>query len=262
MDNCRNNAETRFADAGLALLMDLSAESDGNMLWEEYCVSNCVMSPELDNQCRHQIQKAVRRSKRHSRAMGFLKTASQLAASLAVILFLTVSLITSVEAIRIPVLNFILKHSPRATAILFQSSSAPSQTQLEELCSILKYSAPEEYALEIERIYRDEYTVPPTVTSVFMAFQDENEALLSIHVSPAEGSWSVDTEDAIVTQMTLEGQRAILIEKPPSMQVLWINETQHLVYHVTASSMEKTDFMQYATSLAKETKNSNAGLKE
>lgn len=262
MDNCKNNAETRFADAGLALLMDLSAESDGNMLWEEYCVSNCAMPPELDNHCRHQIQKAVRRSKRHSRAMGFLKTASQLAASFAVILFLTVSLITSVEAIRIPVLNFILKHTPRATAILFQSSPTPSQTQLEELCSILKYSAPEGYTLEVEHIYRDEYTIPPTVTSVFMAFQDENDALLMIHVSPAEGSWSVDTEDAVVTQLVLEGQKAILIEQASRIQMIWINETQKLFYHVTADTMEKTDFMQYVTLLAKETKNSNAGLKE
>lgn len=262
MDNCKYNAETRFADAGLALLMDLSAESDGNMLWEEYCTSNCAMPPALDIQCRRQIQKAIQKNKWHSRAIRFLKTTCQLAASFAVILFLVVSLVTSVEAIRVPVLNFILKHSPHATAILFQSSSTSSQTQLEELCSILKYSAPEGYILEVEQIYRDKYSVPPTVTSVFMAFQDENDAILTIHVAPAKGSWSVDTEDATVTQLELSGQEAILIEKHPEIQIIWVNKTQELFYHITADSMEKSDFMQYVTMLAKETKNSNGGLNE
>lgn len=262
MDNHRDHAEMQFADAGLALLLELSTESDGELLWEEYASSHCVMPPALDQKCRSQIQKTIHINKRRRNATHILKSVGQLAASLAVVLFLTVSLITSVEALRIPVLNFILKHSPRATAILFQSTATPRQTQLEELCSILKDAVPEGYVLEVEHIYRDEYTVPPTVTSVFVAFQNEDDALLTIHVSPAEGARSVDTENAEVTQMELEGQRALLIEKPPGIQVLWINETQQLVYHVTASTMKKTDFMNYATMLAEETKMSNAGLKE
>ena len=262
MDNFRNNAETNFADAGLALLMDRSAESDGDLLWEEYCSHNCTMPLELDIQCQRQIQRTIRKSRRHSCTMRFLKTAGHLAASLAVILCLTIPLITSVEAIRIPVLNFFLKHSPRATSILFQNPSPPSQTQLEELCSILKFSAPEGYTLEVEHIYRDEYTVPATVTSVFMAFQNANDDLLSIHVSPAEGSRSVDTENAVVTQLTIEGQKALFIEKSPEFQVLWINEPQKLLYHVSVGSMNKADFMNYIKTLAKDINNSNAGLKE
>lgn len=262
MDNHRNHVETNFTDAALALLLERSAESDGERLWEEYCACDCKVPPVLDNQCRQKICKTIRKRKVYSNTVHLLKRTGQLAASLAIILFLTFSLITSVEAFRIPVLNFILKHSPRATAILFQSSSTPRQTQLEELCSILKYSAPEGYTLEIEHIYRDEYTVPPTVTSVFMGFQDENNALLTIHVSPAEGSWSVDTENAAVTQLILEGQKAILIEKFPEFQMLWINDTQKLLYHITAGSMNKTDFLNYVTLLSKETKNSNSGLIE
>lgn len=262
MDNHRNNAETQFTDAGLALLLDWSAESDGELLWEEYCTSNCTMPLDLDIQCRKQIQKTIQKNSRHTFMMRFLKTAGHIAASLTVILCLTVSLITSVEALRVPVLNFILKNSPRATAILFQSSTTPGETQLEELCSILKFSVPEGYTLEMERVYRNEFTNPQTVTSVFMAFLDANENLLTIQVSPAEGSWSVDTENAVVTHRTLEGQNAIFIEKSPEFQVLWLNETQNLFYHISASSMEKADFENYVITLAKEIRYSNAGLRE
>ena len=56
-----------------------------------------------------------------------------------------------------------------------------------------------------------------------MAFQDENDAILTIHVAPAKGSWNVDTEDATVTQLELSGQEAILIEKHPEIQIIWVN---------------------------------------
>ena len=260
MDNHRNHVETNFTDAALALLLERSAESDGERLWEEYCASDCRMPPVLDNQCRQKICKTIRKNRVHSNTVHLLKRTGQLAASLAIILFLTVSLITSVEAFRIPVLNFILNHSPRATAILFQNSSSSSQTPLEELHGIVKLFVPEGYTLEVEHIYRDEYTDPPTVTSLFMAFQNTSDDLLTIHISPAEGARSVDTENAVVTQLMLEGQKAILIEKFPEFQMLWINETQKLVYHITASSMNRTDFMNYVTLLAKETKHSNSGL--
>lgn len=262
MDNHRNHIETNFTDASLALLLERSAESDGERLWEEYCTSECRMPPGLDNQCRQKICKTIRKSRVYSNTAQLLKRTGQLAASLAIVLFLVVSLITSVEAFRIPVLNFILNHAPRATAILFQNSSAPSQAPLEELCGIVKLFVPEGYTLAVEHIYRDEYTDPPTVTSLFLAFQNPDDDLLTIHITPAEGTRSVDTENAAVTQLILEGQKAILIEKFPEFQMLWINDTQKLLYHITAGSMNKTDFLNYVTLLAKETKNSNSGLIE
>lgn len=260
MDNHRKHIETNFTDAALALLLERSAESDGERLWEEYCASDSSMAPALDNQCKQKICKTIRKSRMYSNTTHLLKRTGHLAASLAIVLFLTVSLITSVEAFRIPVLNFILKHSPKATAILFQNSSPSSQTPLEELLGIVKLFVPEGYTLEVEHIYRDEYSDPPTVTSLFMAFQNTGDDLLTIHISPAEGTWSVDTENAVVTQLMLEGQKAILIEKSPEFQMLWINETQKLLYHITAGSMSKTDFLNYVTLLAKETKYSNSGL--
>ena len=191
-----------------------------------------------------------------------LKSAGKTAACVALILCLTVSLITSVEALRVPVLNFLLKHSPRATTILFQHSATQSQTQLEELLCILKSNTPTDYALVMEQIYRDEYADPPVIRSVFLAFQNAEENLLMIQVAPAEGTWNVDTEDAALTPMTLEDQQALLIEKDTQIRVLWINETQGLLYDISAHAMEKTDFMNYVTSLAEDILYSNAGLLE
>lgn len=186
----------------------------------------------------------------------------QTAALFTLLLFLTVSLVTSMEALRVPVLNFLLRHSPRATAILFQQTPTQKETQLEELLGILKHSVPEGYQLEVEHIYRDEFFNPPVITSVFLAFQNADEELLMIHVAPAEGTWNVDTEGASVTQMTLEGQKAILIEKAPEMRVLWINDIQGLVFDISASSMDKSEFMDYVTILAEKIRYSNAGLEE
>lgn len=262
MDKRRSKVETDFADAALALLMDWSAESDGEQLWDEYCTAEQQMPPELDAICRNRIQKYAKRSRRRGGFVRMLKTSGQAAACLAIILFFAISLITSVEALRVPVLNFILKHSEQATAIIFQHEPTQKETQLEELLNILKESAPEGYSLEIENIYRDNYSNPPVITSIFMGFQDAGSNLLSIHVTPAEGTMNVDTEDASVTRITLEDQYAMLIEKAPEIRMIWINETQGLLYSVTASAMEKADFMEYVAILAHETRYSNAGFTE
>ena len=260
MDERRNQVETDFEDAVLALLMDWSAESDGEQLWDAFYSTEQQIPPDLDVRCRNQIQKYTKRSRRHARLVRCLKTSRQVAACLAIILLLTISLITSVEALRVPVLNFFLKHSPRATTILFQQP--PQECPLEELTGILKCYVPKGYTLELEQINRDEYYSPPVVTSVFLAFQDPDDNLLTIHVCPAKGTWNVDTENASVKEMILEGQQAVLIEKPPEISVLWLNKTQGLFYSVTASNMEKSAFMEYVTVLAQETRYANADLSE
>lgn len=260
MDERRSRIETDFADAALALLMDWSAEDEGDWLWEEYCTDEQQMPPELDTRCRSLIQTHTKKIQQKTKFLSCLKAAGQTAACLGIILFLTVSLITSVEALRVPVLNFFLKHSPRATTILFQQP--PQESPLEELQGILKFYVPEGYTLELEQIHRDEYYSPPVVRSIFLAFQDQDDNLLTIQVCPAEGTWNVDTEDASVTKMMLEDQQAVLIEKSPEISVFWLNKTQGLLYSVAASHMEKSDFMEYVTLLAQETRYANAGLSE
>ena len=116
--------------------------------------------------------------------------------------------------------------------------------------------------LEVEQIHRDKYTDPPVITSVFLAFQNADDNLLTVHVAPAEGTWNIDTEDASMTPMTLEDQKAILIEKTPEIRVLWINDAQGLFYDIYAGSMERTEFLNYVTILAEEIRYSNAGLTE
>ena len=262
MDNRRISLEDHFSDAALALLMDSNAEAEGELLWEQYGGCRPEFPKELDENCQNRIQKTIAKKSKHAILARAGKRVLQVAASFVLVLFLTVSLITSVEALRVPLLNFLLKHSPRATTILFQQSPTQSQTQLEELLCILKTNAPTNYVLEVEQIHRDKYTDPPVITSVFLAFQNADDHLLTVHVAPAEGTWNIDTEDAIMTPMTLEDQKAILIEKEPEIRVLWINDAQGLFYDIYAGSMEKTEFLDYVTILAEEIRYSNAGLTE
>ena len=262
MDDIRRNLEDRFSDAALALLMDGFSEVDGQALWDQYQASEQTMPQDLDQRCQRQMQKTLARQQKKASWFRTRKLVSQTAASLVLVLLLTISLVTSVEALRVPVLNFLLKHSPRATTILFSEPPAQSQTQLEELVCILKSNVPKNYTLELENIYRDEYLDPPVITSVFLAFQDADENFLLIQVSPAEGARNIDTEGAAITQMTLVDQRAILVEKAPEIRILWINDTQGLVYDIYAGAMEKSDFLDYVTQLAEEIRYSNAGLIE
>ena len=262
MDERRNNLEDRFSDAALALLMDRFAEDDGEALWQQYLTGSQPMPQDLDQRFQKQIQKALSRQLRETYRIRTRKLVLQMTAALTLVLLLTVSLVTSVEALRVPVLNFLLKHSPRATTVLFTHAPSQRHTQLDELLHILKSRVPEDYTLELERIYRDESAEPPAVTSVFLAFQNADHHLLSIQVAPAEGVRNIDTEDAEITSMTLAEQKAILMEKAPEMRVLWINDAQGLVYDIYAGSMEKSDFLDYVTILAEEIRFSNAGLSE
>lgn len=59
MDNQRTILEDRFTDAALALLMDCSAETDGELLWEQYHACGQTMPPELDQACQKQTKRAI-----------------------------------------------------------------------------------------------------------------------------------------------------------------------------------------------------------
>lgn len=262
MDDRRKQIETQFSDAALALMMDDFAEEEGKQLWEAYCEEECCMPAELDARCSSQIQHTIDKTSHQSAVRKRWKSAGRAAACLVVLLCLAGTLVSSVEALRVPVLNFIIRHAPQYTSFLFGEAPGSSLTRLEELLSILKISVPDGYTLAAEHIHRDEFPDPPSVHSVFLAYQDADENILMINVAPAEGTLNIDTEDATITKIILAEQEAMLVEKAPEIRVLWINDAQNLYYDVYASNMEKSAFLEYVTPLSEKILYSNAGLSE
>ena len=247
MDERKMQVMEDFGDAALALMLEEQAEADGMALWEAYCRQNDPMPEPLDNACRKAVAKTLRKSHKHM----LMGRALRCSAMLAACLVLVTTLIFSVEALRVPMLNFILTHGGASTVLRFQEREGWEETPLEEIRYILDTTVPDGFVLEIEN------SDSPSRLGRFYCSDDAGT--LQIVIIPAMGSMSLDADEGQITEFTLAGHDAILVESD-DLQAMWINKTQKLFYTVTASSMEKTDFLQFVEILAEKTTYSGAGL--
>ena len=119
-DNRLKILEDEFGDAALNLLLDEYSAYHGAQLVEEYQTQEKGnwFPEELDKACRKRIQQKIHRQR-------LQKTASHCAKAaviMIVCLCLSITMILSVEALRIPVLNFCLVRFPRFSQVLPQAS--------------------------------------------------------------------------------------------------------------------------------------------
>ena len=247
MDERKKKVMEDFGDAALALMLEEQAEADGKALWEAYCEHIEPMPQSLDKTCRKVMAKVIRRSHKHM----LMGRALRCSALLAACLVLVTTLVFSVEALRVPVLNFILTHGGASTVLRFQERESWEETPLEEMRHILDITVPDGFVLEIEN------SDSPSMLGRFYCSDDTGT--LQIVIIPAMGAMSLDADQGQITEFTLAGHDAILVESD-DLQAMWINKTQKLFYTVTASAMEKTEFLQFVEILAEETTYSAAGL--
>jgi len=247
-----NELQQRFADAALELWMEEYAQAEGYRLLEAYRQesSDTARSEALDAHC----QKTIRKANQRMLIGSTLKRAARTAACLLIMLMLAFPMAMSVEAFRIPVMNFILKEGKGFTAVSFTQNTS-SFSALDYLREVIWEAVPDGYQLSAENVHTDKYMGNETVTSLFVRFQNEKEHFFVISVTKAKGTISIDTDDADITTMELSGQQAVIVAKEDEIRAMWINEDQGQVYDVVGYGTGPDAFWECVHKLSKSTYN-------
>ena len=227
-----------YEDATLKLLMDEYAEADGERLWREFQEAEEKgevrdVPEELDKKCQKIIKDSFAKKRwRESVRQGLCKT-GKVAIIVLAMLTLSSTLVLSVDAIRYPVINFFLQNSDRYTAITMNEENAEVSEATESIHENIAHIIPEGYELTREEITNLGYA--------YLRYANAAGDKISIDIGSNLGQVYVDTEDAKVTDIDINGLAGLCVEKD-GLRVIWLDDTADILYDVYASNLSETDF--------------------
>ena len=245
-DKHRQQLVEEYEEVTLKLWMDEYAEREGERLWQEYQEANergevPEISEELDKKCKDLIYSSFRKEKRKQAISHFARSVSRIAACLCIILFCSSVVVLSVDAFRIPVINFFLNIENRYSSLSFDEEISTDASRIDKLKQLSSIAIPTEYNLIIQEIYES--------GSAFICYQNDCNEKITILVNPADGEFNYDTENATQTEMELCGHEAFFVEKD-GFRVIWLNAEEDLIYELFANGMDIDSFWKLAFLLA------------
>lgn len=243
-----NEVYERFLDATAELVMEQYAVSVAEA-WDSPAAEQIEIPEALDKRCRGLIRKKLSKE-RHTR---FAKRATRfaVAAMLCVVMLFGVAgiLFTTVEAVRIPIINFFISQRDgyiEIGGIADQTiPAANSQTMGTDsaLAERLSKLMPEGYmAVQSGSAETDNFAV-----------LYENNAGDSIYfcIDPYDGMLHVDTESVVSTEKLKIGDcNAVLVEKV-GYQLLWLDEKVGMVYQLSADALTREEIVDLAKNIGK-----------
>lgn len=230
----------QYDDAAFALLMDEYAEEEGARLMAEFEAAQAAgqvpqMPPELDEQCRRMIRRDRAKKRGKQAVRSFRKVAVKAAVAVLVFIGLMTTVVMSVDALRVPVLNFILTlHDD------FSSFNNGDEYQSTPSTDPLAVLLPDEYVqiyhnVSSQGYIASTYETPEGATFELMSFAYDSSGVF-------------DTANSTYSTIFLTSVEAHLFEGN-DLQVLWTSLDGSTIYHVKATDMDKEVFIQICCDL-------------
>lgn len=246
IDKRRERLIEEYEEAAIRLLMDEYAEIEGEALWQEF--EKAVADGEvpdvpkdLDEKCRKLIDSSFSKQRRKHTLIRTTTAIARFAACFCIILGLTTVTVLSVDAFRIPVLNFFMEISSKYSSVSFDESDTTTDIHNHILERVSGAPISEGYQLAAQNMYDD--------GTISFLYQNENGYLITLEVRPSQGKLYYDTEDATQTDKELCGHSAIFIEKD-GFRIIWTNETQDVTFDLFSNGLEENAFWKLAYYLA------------
>ncbi len=246
-DERKDKLLRQYEEAALALLMEEYAETQGEGILQEYDAASArgeiePMPEALSDQCRQLIDRAYEKKKTRGICKRIAKAAA-MAAVVAMALFgIATATVLSVEALRVPVLNFILDQGGKFAFVNVGYSNPSREKQYKALLKTVQANAPKDYTLT-----ETPATDKPTLLIKMLNSEDE---MLVVCVSPESGQTKVDTEGAVIEKVDLNGKTAYLIIEE-GLYIIWHDDAKELILSVYAQNLSPDDFWKLVNALAK-----------
>ena len=243
-DKHRQQLLEEYEEAALKLWMDEYAELEGERLWKEYQEAEengevPEIPEELDKKCKRLIHSSLKKKKQAFAQ--FMRSASRIAACLCIILVCSSAVVLSVEAFRIPVINFFLRLENRYTSLSFSNPIVNAESRADDIKQLSDIAIPSDYNLVLQNVYENGKLV--------FGYENDNNEVITIKVSPANGILNYDTENVHQKEMQLCGHTAFFVEKE-GFRVIWLNAEEDLTFDLFADGLNEDLFWELAFLLA------------
>lgn len=245
MENPKISETTRekLEDAAVSVFMEqyakaLDAGIDKKM---EECAED-VFPPELEKRCRALIQREYAKEqsrKRRKSALRVLRSAAVVAVAL---LSLCSVLFMTVEAFRLPVINFFVQKTER----YWQISGQENADMIPEVFN------PED---PLSGVIPDEFVLTNTLGSwdggrLSVDYVNANGATISFLATQAMDNIEIDTEDASAKPHTVLGYNAIKAVEKDYIRITWLDEEKSKVFTLLATNTSEEIIEIYAETVA------------
>lgn len=237
--NRREQLQDRYEDALFALLMDDIATIEGQKAEEEnrrlQSDPSAAVPEELDRRC---IQLIRRHSaKQKARAAGRFTVRAikrvAMAAGIAAILFTTA--FAASETVRVHTLNLMVQVFETNTEFRFSGSSEQTLLQLNVGWLPDGYSLIDQGKDSVE---------------VWYDYQNAAKDYLTINCCQTDGLVaSIDTEDADVEYIQIQGSKAMLVQKGTESQLVWSANQNSVFVGIVGSNLSRADIIHIANEL-------------
>lgn len=245
--NRNERLQEQFENAEKALLMDEYAEAKGEQILKEFEKAKengeaPAFSDDLDAKCQKLIRQAFLKRRLGEFWNQFSKKVVKAAAVILILAGMASITIVSVDAFRIPAINFLLEYWPRSTTIVFGSDGETGYSEGTVQEGPLAGLLPDSYFVIESSQFED----------FIWSYVYENDAGNSLYysASSAETTISVDTENAVrAEEVKLLNYNAFFVEKE-GYTIIWANPNVSAVFTLYADGMDYEQFIQLAEDLA------------
>lgn len=231
----------QYEDASFALMMSNYAEQEGNRLLQEFDEAKArgevpPVPAELDAKCRKLIHKAYEKERNKERMRKFLHFVGKTAAIWFVAIGISATLVLSVEALRTPVINFIVEQHEKFTTIHLgkDPSSTPSTQPTTNSSTNTQGGTPLDGMLP-DGYNALQYNIRDNGT--FVAYY-ENEIGDSIMLCSTIGTAKInlDTEAANTQVIEISGHNGYFIEEGKELTIFWFDENLNYTYQLRTTN--------------------------
>ena len=233
----------QYDDAAFALLMDEYAEEEGARLMAEFEAAQAAgqvpeMPPELDEQCRRMIRRDRVKKRGIRAAHKFRRVAVKAAVAVLVFIGLMTTVVMSVEALRVPILEFIVEHHERYSSMNIGSQNKPAP-EINEYEDPITQFVPSDY-------YSAYYTFDDGYISS-LHYNDVGEQI-NFDMCRAHDEYRFDTEGAVCEYLSVMGYDAVLAVGDPIVLV-WYDDISGIIYNLSASDLSKEQLLELAQNI-------------
>ena len=222
-----DTAREQLEEAAVAVFMEqyVKALDAGIDKKVEECADE-EFPPELEKRCRALIEKEYAKSRNEKRRKGAMRILQRAAIVAVALLSLSSILFMTVEAFRLPVMNFFVEKTPR----YWQMTANPDENTI-----------PVTYDPEnpLDGILYDGFELTSLSGSVesgdlIAKYSLGDKAGMTLYVQDSLGSLQVDGEDAVISDTQVAGHKAQLYVKGDSIRLAWLDENISRAFSICA----------------------------
>lgn len=245
-DEYRKQLLEQREEIEMMLLMDEYLESEGAMLLKDFEEADKrgeipEIPEDLDERCRQIIHNSFAKQEQKRTLTRITKYIGKVAVYVLLFLGVASTLVLSVDALRIPVLNFFLEQKERSSSLELDDSTPLPEPEVDRIKFCVADILPDEYQLNSEISEENGF--------ILLCFQNAEANTLLINVVPSEGRLGVDTENAVSTNVEINGHQGLFIEKD-GYTAYWFNPDRNLTYSVYSDQLDLDTFWSIVYTLA------------